>query len=103
MAKQKNSTTGTQAPEEAGSFQENLPSDTPEQKPETELPHEEGPQEPPAQEPADTFIRNVLQAFPTQESLWVDRHGGVFTADTPPVIRPNAVLYKNPFYKPQKC
>ena len=101
MAKQKNPTTGSQAPEEAGSFQGNLPSDTPEQKPETELPPEEGPQEPPAQEP-DTFVRNVLQAFPAQKSLWVDRHGGAFTADTPPAIRSNAVLYKNPFYKPQK-
>lgn len=51
-----------------------------------------------AQEP-DSFTLGILKSFPAYESLYVDRHGGVFTPDTPKAIRGSAALYKNPHFK----
>lgn len=46
-------------------------------------------------------ILETLKAFSNYETLYVDSHGGGFTADTPKTIRGNATLYKNPFYEPK--
>lgn len=51
-----------------------------------------------ASEP-DGFALGILKSFPNYESLYVDRHGGVFTPDTPKTIRGSATLYKNPHFK----
>lgn len=45
-------------------------------------------------------VRDILKSYSIYEMLYIDKHGGVFTPDTLQVIRKNAVLYKNPFYKP---
>lgn len=47
----------------------------------------------------DEFILGILKSFSTYATLYIDRHGGVYTPDTPHVIRGNAVLYTNPFHK----
>lgn len=47
----------------------------------------------------DNFILGVLKSFPSHQSLYVDKHGGVFTPDTAERIRGGATLYKNPYYK----
>lgn len=47
----------------------------------------------------DEFILGILKSFSTYASLYIDRHGGVYTPDTPHTIRGNAVLYTNPFHK----
>lgn len=48
----------------------------------------------------DALVSDVLRAFSGYETLYVDRHGGAFSPDTPPSIRTGAVLYRNPFFKP---
>lgn len=48
---------------------------------------------------ADSFTLGILKTFPNYKTLYVDRHGGVFTPDTPKSIRGSATLYKNPHYK----
>lgn len=100
MAKQKNPIE-TQLPEGAETFQQTdtHPTAQPsEPKPETVSSLKEGTEKSSEPEP-DSFILGVLQSFPTCESLYVDRHGGTFTPDTPVGIRRDAVLYANPFYK----
>ena len=52
-----------------------------------------------APEAPDAFILEILKAFPTYKTLYVDHQGGTYTPDTAPVIRGNAVLYHNPFHK----
>ncbi|MCD8253822.1 MAG: hypothetical protein LUD40_18345 [Phocaeicola dorei] len=47
----------------------------------------------------DEFVTQILRVYPTYESLYVDRHGGVYTPDTAALLRQGAILYKNPFYK----
>jgi hypothetical protein len=47
----------------------------------------------------DEFVIEILRLYPGYESLYVDRHGGVYTPDTAVLLRREAVLYKNPFYK----
>lgn len=103
MAKQKNPIE-SQLPEGAETFQQ---TDTPasiqpsEPKPETVSSPEKRTEKPGEPEP-DSFILGVLQSFPTHEALYVDRHGGAFTPDTPVGIRGDAVLYTNPYYKSKK-
>jgi len=46
-----------------------------------------------------SHIADVLKKNPMYDFLYIDSHGGCFTADTPANIRGNAILYKNPFYK----
>lgn len=106
MAKQKNLIEEIEAPVEgADTFQITEP-DTTVETPQQEVPATttpastpaKGEKKPVAEEP-DSYTLDVLKSFPTNESLYVDKHGGAFTADTPKLIRGNAVLYKNPFYK----
>lgn len=47
----------------------------------------------------DSFTLGVLKTFSNYKTLYVDRHGGVFTPDTSKSIRGSATLYKNPHYK----
>lgn len=73
----------------------------PEPTPEPEAPTPKKVQKPeptPTPEP-DDLVLDVLRSFAGYETLYVDRHGGAFSADTPPAIRAGAVLYRNPFYK----
>lgn len=105
MAKQKNQIEENAAPiEGADTFQAPQPATTVEtSQPEppaapAPAPPEKREKKPVAEEP-DSYTLDVLKAFPTNESLYVDKHGGTFTTDTPKSIRGNAVLYKNPFFK----
>lgn len=47
----------------------------------------------------DEFVTQILRLYPGYESLYVDRHGGVYTPDTAAHLRQGAILYKNLFYK----
>lgn len=47
-------------------------------------------------------IQRILKIHRNMPELYIDKFGGVFTVDTKPSIRGNAVLYKNPFYKSNK-
>lgn len=103
MAKQKNPIE-TQFPEGAETFQQtdSTQATQPSQpKPETVSSAEKRPEKPGEPEP-DSFVLGILQSFSTHETLYVDRHGGAFTPDTPVGIRGDAVLYANPFYKSKK-
>lgn len=102
MAKQKNPIE-TQLPEGAESFQTtDTDTDTSiqpsEPQPQVVPPAEKGKEKPGEPQP-DSFVLGVLQSFPAHEALYVDRHGGAYTPDTPTAIRGDAVLYKNPFFK----
>lgn len=46
----------------------------------------------------EAYVLSVLQAFPTYEQLYVDKHGGIYTSDTPENLRGMATLYKNPYF-----
>lgn len=122
MAKQKTQITEEAVPEAgAATFQESAPQSEPDvtstdsgepvEQPEPDT-TAEAPQ--PKQEKAptaakaiqkltgeepDSFTLGILKSFPAYELLYVDRHGGVFTPDTPKVIRGSAILYKNPHFK----
>lgn len=102
MAKQKNQIEEIEAPVEgAETFQEleqNTTLDTPQQEPQSPPTPEKRETKQVATQP-DSFTLEILKSFPTNESLYVDKHGGAFTTDTPKSIRGGAVLYKNPFYK----
>lgn len=105
MAKQKNLIEEIEAPVEgADTFQITEPDttvDTSQPEPPAApapAPPEKREKKPLAEEP-DSYTLDVLKVFPTNESLYVDKHGGAFTTDTPKSIRGNAVLYKNPFFK----
>lgn len=106
MAKQKNQIEENTAPIEGADTFQGAEADTtaltPQQEPATAptpAPStEKGEKKSVAEEP-DNYTLDVLKSFPANESLYVDKHGGAFTADTPKLIRGNAVLYKNPFYK----
>lgn len=103
MAKQKNPIE-TQLPEGAETFQQTdstQATQPSEPKPEAVSSAEKRPEKPGEPEP-DSFVLGILQSFPTHEALYVDRHGGAFTPDTPVGIRGDAVLYTNPFYKSKK-
>lgn len=47
----------------------------------------------------DDFVMQILRLYPSYKSLYVDRHGGVYTLDTAAPLRKGALLYDNPFYK----
>ena len=47
---------------------------------------------------ADAGVLEILKKFPAYPALYVDVHGGVYTPDTPPLIRREAILYNNPYY-----
>lgn len=105
MAKQKNTEENVAQVEGADTFQGTEPDTTVDPSkqeppaPATPAPApEKGEKKSVAEEP-DSYTLDILKAFPANESLYVDKHGGAFTADTPKSIRGNATLYKNPFYK----
>lgn len=53
--------------------------------------------------PPDTiseFAGRLLQVFRGYDKLYIDRLGGTYTADTPPVFCTDATLYTNPYHKP---
>lgn len=72
---------------------ENIPQST--DNPQTE---KEVPEKAEANEP-DDFVMRALRLYPGYKSLYVDRHGGVYTPDTAAPLRKGAILYDNPFYK----
>lgn len=45
-------------------------------------------------------VMQVLRTYSGYENLYVDKHGGAYTPDTPALLRKEATLYKNPFYQP---
>lgn len=102
MAKQKNQIEDIEAPVEGAETFQDVARDTvpnaPQSEPQAPAASEKRETKPMAAQP-DSFTLDVLKSFPTNESLYVDKHGGAFTADTPKSIRGGAVLYKNPFYK----
>lgn len=102
MAKQKNQIEEIEAPVKgAETFQQleqDTTPDTPQQEPQSQPAPEKRETKQVAAQP-DSFTLEILKSFPANESLYVDKHGGAFTADTPKSIRGGAVLYKNPFYK----
>ncbi|NDV80820.1 hypothetical protein [Bacteroides sp. 51] len=51
---------------------------------------------------APAHVKDILKGFTGYKTLFVDKHGGVFTPDTALVIRGDATLYENPFYNPEK-
>ena len=51
-----------------------------------------------AAEPGSAHLKNILKAFPTYETLYVDSQGGIYSPDTAPKLRTGAILYKNPYY-----
>ena len=55
--------------------------------------------EKPVTENFPPIVEAMLKAFPSHEKLYIDSQGGVYTQNSMPCIRGNAVLYKNPYYK----
>lgn len=55
--------------------------------------------EPAAAPEPDELVLDVLRTFTGYATLYVDRHGGAFSPDTPAAIRGGAMLYRNPFFK----
>lgn len=43
-------------------------------------------------------VKRILELYPKEEKLYVNKHGGVYTSDSKPKMTGNAILYKNPFY-----
>lgn len=81
-----------------GAPEPNPSTEASEPKQETIATSEKGAQKQVENEP-DSFTLGILKTFPHYKTLYVDRHGGVFTPDTPKSIRGSATLYKNPHYK----
>ena len=102
MAKQKKQIEDIEAPVEGAETFQDVAQDA---APDTLQPEPQAPATPEKRETkpmaaqSDSFTLEVLKSFSTNESLYVDKYGGAFTADTPKSIRGGAVLYKNPFYK----
>lgn len=44
-------------------------------------------------------VLKVLECFPNEDELYINKFGGVFTKDTEPSVIAGAILYKNPYYK----
>lgn len=44
-------------------------------------------------------VLKVLECFPNEDELYINKFGGVFTKDTEPSVVAGAILYKNPYYK----
>lgn len=47
-------------------------------------------------------VDDVLKSFRSYETLYVDAQGGIFTPDTPEIIRGKSTLYKNPYFRSKK-
>ena len=43
-------------------------------------------------------VKRILVTFRNMPELYVSKSGSVYTPDTKPSVRGNAILYKNPFY-----
>ncbi|RHH14381.1 hypothetical protein DW228_06160 [Bacteroides fragilis] len=52
------------------------------------------------EEELEPLVKDILRAYSKYEMLYIDKNGGVYSPDTLPVVRRNAILYTNPFYKP---
>lgn len=50
-------------------------------------------------EQPEKHILEILKIYSCHKELYIDKYGGVFTLDTLPGIRKNAVKYQNPFYQ----
>lgn len=53
-----------------------------------------------AEHEPDAQATAILKVNCKYQELYIDKQGSVYTIDTLPNIRKNAILYKNPFYKP---
>lgn len=97
---QESTTDGVAIPEQTAVETATVPQQTeaPQPKQQATPPTEKKEAKQGAQEP-DSFILGVLKSFSNHPSLYVDKHGGVFTPDTAERIRGGATLYKNPYYK----
>lgn len=47
----------------------------------------------------DSHTEAILQSFPNEESLYIDKLGGAYRVGTPERIRGGAKLYTNPYFK----
>lgn len=121
MAKKK-TTDQVAGPEEANAANQNLEGSEELTPTDTTVEQVETPEETPAQEPEKKEIKKssqkekidtgiaaqqkeipidvlkVLQCFPTEEELYVNKHGGVFSKGTEHSAVAGAILYKNPYY-----
>ncbi|BFK46638.1 hypothetical protein [Alistipes sp. i18-0019-D1] len=69
--------------------------------PETEETTPEGTPTPPTSpDTVPEYAGRLLQVFRGYDKLYIDRLGGTYTADTPPVFCTDATLYTNPYHKP---
>lgn len=53
----------------------------------------------PKPEKVSDYVAKVLIGYPAYAELYIDAHSGVYSPETPAIIRKTAVLYKNPHYK----
>ncbi len=51
------------------------------------------------QNPTSAFALNYLKRHTEIKEVYIDKLGGVFSANTPKSFLKDAVLYQNPFYK----
>lgn len=115
MAKQKNTVEETAPAEGAPTFQdipgngENTTTVSTEHSTDTSQPQEEttsaakkGKEKPEGEKP-EGFILSLLNLYPQYKMLYVDLQGGVFTPETSRLIRKEAILYNNPYYKPNNA
>jgi hypothetical protein len=49
--------------------------------------------------PTPDYADRLLKIYPAYGQLYIDRLGGTYTADAPPVFRTNTTLYTNPYHK----
>lgn len=73
--------------------------DTPQPKQEAAPAPKKGKEKPEGAQP-EGFVLDLLKSYPRYRTLYVDRHGGVYTPQTSELIRKEAVLYNNPHYNP---
>ena len=45
------------------------------------------------------FVDKLLKTYARYAVLYVDAKGGVYTEDAQPIVRGDAILYQNPYYK----
>lgn len=45
------------------------------------------------------FVDKLLKTYARYSALYVDAKGGVYTEDAQPIVRGDAILYQNPYYK----
>ncbi len=99
MAKQKNTAEESTTEEVVTPFQDSTETPEPQRESEPASQAAQAPKEKQSQEEPDEFVKSILSSFSHYKTLYVDRHGGVFTADTPENIRGGATLFTNPYYK----